>query len=358
MEPKNEYGVYPTLGEIWDYAIELGIRMGHRDARAVWQVCKRNKARYARMSPERKRLFDKTGLTVPFGDCRIYAGRLSGRIRGLLAVIDATPEVALHIHELNTKGGWNIDLLFAHHAGFKEVMYKGEDFCVPDARCLAQLYGVSIESMNPIESEARKMARIPGCGCGGPGSGDAVARQCMTVSGTAEMCRQMDVAHINIHTPCDVFLWRAVWDVLNAAGLTTCQDAIDVLYRIPEFRRFRQQHHQPIRMLTGKPRSRLGRWWNANCAATLTLNEKSVRAIRDAGFDTMVGVIYEGKITEEANKHGLNVIHLPHYASDTLGINGLLDCLIERWPSLDVLAHGAFFRVERPHCGAWATAAI
>ena len=349
------HSAVPTLGQVWDYSIELGIEMGHRDAKAVWQVCERNKARYSRMSAEKKRLFDKTRLSLPFGDCTLYSGTRGTRIRGLLAMIDAVPDAAMHIHELNSSGDWDIDLLFAHHGGLRKMMFAGEDYCVPDARCLAEHYGLPRKLLTVIESEARKLARKPGCG--GPNPEGWVPLY-MRVSGAAEMCRQIDVAHINIHTPCDVFIWRAVWDVLHEARPKTCQDAIEALYRIPEYRRFRQQEHQPIQMFSGKPGNRLGRWWNGNCASTLTLTERSIRSLKEAGFDSMVGVIYQGPMVEAAKKYGLNVIHLPHLPSDTLGINGLLDRLVERWPALEVLAYGKFIRVERPRCGDWTTAAI
>lgn len=346
----------PTLGQIWDYAIELGIEAGHRDAKAVWRVCERNRARYQKMSPTQRRAFDKQRLKVPFGDCRIYTGIRSKKIRGLLAVIDSVPGVALKIQELNSQPGWDIDLLFAHHAGSRWAAYAGEDYCVPDARCLADLHGLPKKLMRPIESEARKLARQVGWGQGSPGCVRMPLH--MKVMGTAAMCKEIDVAHVSIHTPCDVFLWRAVWEVVNDAAPRTCEDAMEALYAIPEFRRFRQQRHQPVRMFVGKPANRLGRWYNANCAATVTLNETCVAALKQAGFDSIVGVIYEGPVTEAAKKHGLNVIHLPHDAADTLGINGLLDRVVERWPALEVLADGTFFRVERPRPGAWTEAAV
>jgi len=354
MKRKHSRRVYPTLGQIWDYALELGVQMGHRDAEAVRQVCERNKARYAGMSAASRRLFDKTRLKIPFGDCRIYIGDRNKKIRGMLVTIDATPDTALHIEELNAEHGWNIDLLFAHHAPNKWTAHAAEDFCVPSARCLADLYGVPRKHMRIIEFEARKMARKVGCGMGS----SRYMPKHMKIMGVAAMCRQIDVVHVSIHTPCDEFIWRAVWEVLGEAKPGTCGDAMDVLYRIPEFRRFRQQGHLPIHMLAGKPRNRLGRWYNGNSAATLTLNDVSIRAIKEAGFDSMVGVIYEGAMAEAARKYGLNVIHLPHDPSDSVGINGLLDRLVERWPALEVLAHGTFFRVERPKCGAWTEAAV
>ena len=277
MKPKSEDGVYPTLGQIWDYAIELGIQMGHRDAKAVWQVCKRNRDRFARMSETQKRLFDKTRLTLPFGDCRIYAGNRNKPIHGLLAVIDGGPDVALHIHELNSKRGWNIDLLFAHHAPNKWTATAPEDFCMPDARCLAACYGLPRRFMQPIESEARKLTRQGTCGM----PKDYMHLH-MQIMAAAEMCRQINVAHVSVHTPCDEFGWRAIWDVLNEAKPKTCQDAIDTLYAIPEFRRFRQQGHQPIRMLAGKPANPLGQWYNGMDGASLTLT-KNQRFRRSEG---------------------------------------------------------------------------
>ena len=159
-----------------------------------------------------------------------------------------------------------------------------------------------------------------------------------------------------MHTPCDEFGWRAIWDVLNEAEPKTCQGAIEALYAIPEFRRFRQQGHQQIRMFAGKPADHLGRWYNGMDSTALTLTKESIKALKKAGFDSMVGVFFEGPITEAAKEYGLNVIHLPHDAADSLGINGLLDRFVERWPKLEVLAHESFFRVERSKCGEWTTA--
>jgi hypothetical protein len=346
-------GTYPALGQLWGYAIKLGIEVGYRDAEGVWQVCERNRARYARMNVEQKRAFDKTRLTLPFGDCRIYTGARGKRIRGLLATIDGGHDTALRIQELNAKGGWNIDLLFAHHAPNKWTATAPEDFCIPDARCLAACYGLPKKAMQPVESEAWELTRQGTCGM----PKDFMQLH-MKIMAAAEMCRQIDVAHVSVHTPCDEFAWRAVWEVLHEARPKTCQDAIEALYAIPEFRRFRQQGHQRIRMFAGSPGNPLGRWYNAMDGATLTLTRDSIKAIKDAGFNSMVGVIYQGPMTEAAREFGLNVIHLPHDAADSLGINGLLDRCLERWPKLEVLAHGSFFRVERPRCGAWTEASI
>lgn len=295
---KKRFENYPSLGQIWNYAIDLGIEMGYRDAESVWQVCERNRYRYARMSEEQKRIFDKTRLTLPFGDCRIYAGNRNKKIRGLLSVINGLPETAMHIHELNSKAGWNIDLLFAHHAPTKWTATAPEDFCIPDARCLAECYQLPKKAMQPIESEAKKLTREGTCGM----PKDYMHHH-LRIMATAEMCRQINVAHVSVHTPCDEFGWRAIWDVLNEAEPKTCQGAIEALYAIPEFRRFRQQGHQQIRMFAGKPADHLGRWYNGMDSTALTLTKESIKALKKAGFDSMVGVFFEGPITEAAKEY-------------------------------------------------------
>ncbi len=344
---------YPTLGELWDEAMACGIEVGYRDAESVWSVCRRHRARYARLSAPEKRRFDKTRLTVPFGDCRMYAGRRGDRIRGLLAGIDATPDMALRINEL-VFDGWPIDLLFAHHGGSKEMIYTSDDYLVPDARCLARAYGLPVKALRPVEAEARRRMRERNPDYGGtvyPGW----RSRFMRVSGAAEMCRQIGVAQVNVHTPCDAIGWRAVWEVLREARPAICGDAIEALYRIPEYRRYRQQRQLRIRMAAGAARNPLGRWYDAMCAATLNLTEASIRALKAAGFQTLVGVFTECPV---ARQIGLNVIALPHDPSDAIGINGMLDRFVGRWPKLEILTYGELLRVERPRLRAWTEALI
>ncbi len=344
-------GAYPSLGDLWDCALEVGVEMGYRNAESVWSVCRRHRARYARLSPIGKRRFDRTRLTVPFGDCRMYAGRRGDRIRGLLAGIDATPDMALRINELVLQG-WPIDLLFAHHGGSEEMIHTSDDYLVPDARSLARAYGLPVAALRPVESEARRRMREMNPDYGGEASTGWRSRY-MRVSGTAEMCRQIGVAQVNVHTPCDAIGWRAVWEVLREARPATCGEAIEALSRIPEYRRYRQQHQLRIRMAVGAATNPLGRWWNAMCAATLNLTEASIRALKTAGFQTLVGGFTE---CPAAAPIGLNVISLPHDPSDALGINGMLDRFAARWPALEMLGFGTFLRVERPRPGAWTSA--
>ncbi len=342
---------YPTLGALWDYAMDIGVEMGYRDARTVWDVCRRHRQRYDRMRRAAQRRFDKTRLTVPFGDCRVYAGRRSDKIHGVLATIDAMPDAALQINQLNLQG-WNIDLLFAHHGGSREMMYTAEDYLSLDAPSLARTYSLPASLMKPLAVEAhnRALSKHPDRN---PKTRANWRFRYMRVSGTAERCRQINVAHVNVHTPCDAVVWRAVWDVVNEAAGGTCQDAIDGLYRIPEFRRYRQQAQMRITMPAGGPGNKLGRWWNATCAATLNLTEQSLRALKAAGFDTLIGIFTE---CEMEKLLGLNVISLPHDPTDAIGINGMLDCFAERWPALDILGYGKFVRVERRHPRAWTEA--
>lgn len=123
------------IKEIYNLAIEEGIRTDFRSKEYINQILQRLKAKYDKM--EDKDLFDTERLSNPFSDSRVLFGNVDKEIKKVLVGIDIDGEEILLAKELG-----DIDLIISHHprgialAGLDDVMQLQID--------VLNLYGVPI----------------------------------------------------------------------------------------------------------------------------------------------------------------------------------------------------------------------
>src|SRR3989344_8297958 len=103
-----------TLQEIYELAIEMGIKADPRGADGVKRFINRTKKEYEEMPAKKKEFFDKESFKNPYSDSRILYGNPKAQIKKLMAGIDADVADLLLLDRLNQKGE-AIDLLISHH---------------------------------------------------------------------------------------------------------------------------------------------------------------------------------------------------------------------------------------------------
>src|SRR3989338_7448402 len=116
-----------TLQEIYELAIEMGIKADPRGKDGVKRFLARTKKEYDEMPKKKKQYFDEESFRNPYSDSRILFGDPKIKVKKLMAGIDAGVADLLLLDRLNQKGE-KIDLLISHHptghalASLHEVM--------------------------------------------------------------------------------------------------------------------------------------------------------------------------------------------------------------------------------------------
>ena len=132
-----------TIQQIYQIAIEMGMKNDFRPKKQIEKHLKRLKEKYAALSKKEKEVFDAEKLTNPYIDSRINFNSGVKNIKRVMAGIDidsAELMVARYLSNHNPKNP--IDLAIAHHptgkglADLSDVMHLQADV-------LAQ-YGVPI----------------------------------------------------------------------------------------------------------------------------------------------------------------------------------------------------------------------
>ncbi|MBI2594327.1 NGG1p interacting factor NIF3, partial [Candidatus Curtissbacteria bacterium] len=103
-----------TLQEIYDLAVEMGIKADPRGVEKVKRYLEKTKKRYSELSEKKKKYFDKETFTNPYTDTRIFFGDPKTKIKKILAGIDADASEILLADRLNQKGE-GIDVVISHH---------------------------------------------------------------------------------------------------------------------------------------------------------------------------------------------------------------------------------------------------
>src|SRR5579863_530278 len=102
-----------TIQEIYDLAIEMGMKADPRGMASVKKYLAKNKKRYDELPEKKKKYFDKESLSNPYSDTRYFTNTPQREVKKILSGIDANATEVLLADRLNEKGT-KIDLLIGH----------------------------------------------------------------------------------------------------------------------------------------------------------------------------------------------------------------------------------------------------
>jgi len=315
------------LTEFYRFVTEEGISRDPRGMERVAQQIKRRKEEFEKLDDAKKGEYDQEELINPYSDTRIL-NDTKKEIKNILAGIDIeTPELLL-ADRLRSRGR-EIELALAHHpegrayANFYEVMDMQVD--------ILNKYGVPI---NIAESLMEKRIK-------------QVSRKVMAVNHfrAADAARLLEISFICVHTPADNFVATYLQGLMDEKKPERVEDVIEVLGEIPEYKESASKGSGP-KVVVGSENRRAGKIFVDMTGGT----EGSVEALERlslSGIGTIVGMHMSEKHYENAEKYHINVVIAGHIASDTLGINLLLDRAIEKFGPLIIIPCSGFYRIER-----------
>jgi hypothetical protein len=317
------------LRQLFDAIVAHGISVDPRGKTRVRKVLELARKDYDALSDEKKQRYDTEQLTNPYSDSRILLGDDDLEIENVFVGIDMEVGEVVLADRLREKGR-PIDLIWAHH---------------PEGAALSNLGGVMAMQADilsgfgvPINiAEGLLEPRIK-----------EVERRVMPVNHmrAVDAARLLDIPMICSHTPADNCVAGFLQELFDKKKPETVEDVICVLRETTEYAEA-EVAGSGLKIVAGSEKRRAGRVFVDMTGGTSGSEKTFERLASTSDIGTMVVMHIPEKHLDEANKHHINVVIAGHMASDTLGMNLLLDA-VERagQQKLSVIECSGFRRYE------------
>ena len=316
-----------NIQEIFDLAIQIGIDNDPRGRVKVEKNLKKRKEEYKDLSEKKKKEFDLGTLTNPYSDSAIqYAPDLNKEIKTVMVGIDIDPAEILLANELN-KQGKKIDLIIGHHpmgkalANLADIMDMQIDYLAED--------GIPANVAEKIMEE--RMSQVS--------RGVAPINHYQQT----DAARLLDIPLMNIHGAADNSVRNFVKNVIKEKKPENLEEILETLKKIPEYAEAVKLNAGPV-IFAGNEKSRAGKIIIGMAGGTGP-SDKIYEKIGHYGIGTIVDMHIGEKHLEEANKNYVNVVVAGHIASDSLGMNIIMDELEKR--GVKIIPCSGFIRHSR-----------
>jgi len=315
------------IKEIFDLAIQVGIDNDPRGRVKIEKILKKRKEEFDELPKKKQKDFDLEKLSNPYSDSGVHYGESDREIKTVLVGIDVGAEEILLVKELERQGK-KIDMVIAHH---------------PEGKALTNLHEVM-----DIQTEVLERAGVPG-NIAEKVLEPRIAEVSRSVSPInhykpVDTARLLDVPFMNIHTPADNSVWNFVDKIIEKKKPETVGEVIEVLKEIPEYGEAVKMNAGPV-IFAGSEKSRAGKIITSGMTGGTGGSEKIFEKLSQYGIGTEIGMHLNEKSREEAAKHYINVVIAGHMASDSLGLNIIMDELEKR--GVEIIPCSGFIRHSR-----------
>lgn len=315
------------LKKIYELAVEKGIKEDIRGQQAIKALLKKKSEELAAAGAKERDFFDKDSLFNPFSDTRILNGDTKSEIKSIIAGIDVETAEFLLVDRLKEKGE-KIDLVISHHpqgrafANFYEVM----DLQV-DAYCQEGLSLSFVESQ--IEERKSQVGRKV-----------HAANHLRSV----DAAKMLGINFLCIHTAADNCAFQFVKKIIGKEKPANLGAIIDILYGIPEYKDAAKNNNPP-KIILGRSSSKVSKVHIEFTGGTEG-PESVYNRLSLQGVDTVISMHQSEEHVKKCKESNMNVIFASHIASDTLGMNLIIDYL-ESKEKFTIYEFSGFRRFKR-----------
>jgi len=327
-----------TIQDFYRAAVEVGIESDPRGKDAVLKSLRREKENFDKLTADEKKFYDREKLHNPYADTRILFANdkeLSRGIEKILVGIDIeAPEIILadNLMRKNDNRFDCPDAVLGHHpegtayARFYEVMkmqsdifnrYGGVPINIAEDLTIERLQEVSRRVAPANHQRASDAARI------------------------------LKVPFLCVHTPADNCVTSYLISLMDKEKPETVGDVVKLLRDIPEYEKASYEGAGPF-ILVGEKSRKAGKIFVDMTGGT----EGSKNIFDSLSLSGKVGTIIAMHLSDEhykkAKENHINVVVAGHIASDTLGLNLLLDKVNKRLgKNIETIDCSGFRRVKR-----------
>lgn len=312
-----------TIKEIYNLAIQMGIKADFRGEEGVKKFLENKKKQYEKMDDKEKQEFDKEALENPYLDTRIYHIAEDKEIKKVLVGVDIDPAEILMAKEI---GG--IDLIIGHHPIGKGLAHLAD---VMSLHCdVLNFYGVPINIAEGLMKEKiEEVAR----GVNGRNH-----------QRTIDSAKLLKMNLMNVHTCCDNLAAKFLKNLIEEKKPERINDLIELLKEVPEYREAMKIGAGP-KIFVGDKENRCGKIALTEITGGAEGSPKLFEKMANAGIGTVVGMHVSEEHNKEAEAAHINVVIAGHISSDSLGINLFLDELEKQ--GIEITPCSGFIRIPR-----------
>lgn len=315
------------LQDLFKKTIDYGIAADPRTKEQIKKILQAETDRQKKLDAKKKTYADPSLTWNPYHDSRILYGTGKEEVTHLMVGIDIEMPELLLADRLREKGK-TIDAIFIHHpegralAELDKVMPLGIDMLVR----VGVPENVSESLLTPHQG---KIAR------------SIHAQNLLRVERTAEL---LQIPIFTCHTPTDNLAWRFIEKHICNQTFDSVHDIVDALHDIPEYDYYAKKGNSCfVACGNGRP----GKIVCTEFTGGTNGPEDFIEAQAKAGVGTIISMHATEKCIEVAKKHHIRYVQCSHMASDSLGINLMLDKIQQDDPSIQILEVSGFIRVQR-----------
>jgi hypothetical protein len=315
------------LGDIYNLFILLGRENDPRGKEELDRHLEKAQKAFEKVEGKDKELFDEERLTNPYADTRILYGGKNVEVNRILAGIDMEAPEILLADRLSEKGK-KIDLILGHHpegmafASLDEVMHLQAD--------LLASYGVPINIAEGVM--AGRISEVS--------RGIAPANHQRPVN----VAQILDIPFMVAHTVADNMVYKFLEDLMAKKKPKTVGDIMEILKEVPEYREASKLGAGP-RIFCGSEDRRVGKIAITGVTGGTEGAKEVYEKMANAGIGTTIDMHMSEEHKKEAEKYHINVVIAGHIASDSLGLNLLLDKIEKE--GVEIIPTSGFIRVKR-----------
>jgi putative NIF3 family GTP cyclohydrolase 1 type 2 len=316
-----------TLQQTYEKFLGMAIARSPRSKKDINEKLKKLKEEYKKMDKKKKEYFDRERLENPFGDSRILAGDAKTSLKRVLVGIDISVGEILIANEMS-KNGKKIDAVIAHH---------------PEGRGLIDLTSVmdvqeviAAEDGVPVNiAEKLLQKRVSDLNRALHAANHYQVPQAAGLMGMPFAC---------YHTFADNQCHWYLKNHLTKKKPKTLNDVVEALLDLPEYKKAAKLGNKPM-IFVGSEDSKVGKISFSGLTGGTSGAKEIYEKMAMAGVGTIIAMHMGEEHKKLVEKYNMNVVVASHMASDSLGMNILMDELEKK--KVEIVECGGFMRVSR-----------
>ncbi len=293
------------LDEFFKIGIEAGRDGDPRSNEEIENFLNDKKEKFEKLSEKDKEYFDKYELINPYLDSAIYYD--SGKdIKKIFVGIDTEVQEILLADKLG------VDLVLGHHPEGKGLLNLWKVLEIHQEELIKSGLPVNIAERLVSERESELEIGLHG----------------QNYNRSVDAAKLLDISFANLHTVADNLVNKYMIDYLKEKKVYKLKDIIKAVLEIKEYYETAKNTLKP-KIVNGSEENRAGKIFVKFNGGT-SGNKKMFKHLENIGISTFICMHLPENQIKEAKKYNINVIVMPHMASDSLGVNLLLDKIEER----------------------------
>lgn len=315
------------LINIFNFVIKKGLEKDPRNKEEIREELAKAKREFQGLEGTDRKNYDREKLRHPYADTRILYGDPNRNINSIMIGVDMEAGEILAADRLNERGE-SVDLVMAHHpegaawAGFYDVMHMQV--------AILKKFGIP-----PEVGKALLKERI-----------EEVRRAVSPANHTraVDIARLLGIPLMCVHTPADNHVANYLQRLFDRRKPKKLSQVLTILKNIPEYSDALRKNAGP-RILIGDPNKDAGRIFVDMTGGTEG-PKKIFARLSQAGVGTILSMHLSEEHFKNAKDEHINIVIAGHIASDTLGLNLLLDEL-DKSEKFKIIPCSGFVRMKR-----------